>query len=442
MAFVFKVHREEKVDPKPVTLEERPSLVRAKQQYAAAHGMAPADVTEKMLSDSEDGIEGWACKGLDCKARGPMGNAMYRSFKKNPAASEAYKWLFEDLKKKFRQSWAMERSFDFIQQKRIKTVTCKTRREEMGSWKSALQLEAHFGGVGIPEAKRQADNYMKKCKDYGVTWLMRLTVSNLIFKEAFVSFNEWTEAENFLLIEKLVSMSHEEAWSDMAELCDSSATFQLESYRCRAMRKYACYHGKSVEKVTLEEVQNSPQGLQAWAEMSVAVPGISTEGGAPSPAPSSSPGTTSVGGTPPPVTPAKRRRGGGGDDGEPTRKKTKKEPTSLQKAESAAKEVLTHLAWSSQVMDRCTQQADSFPSQWTWSKPFLEQFGELQVKFKKELSQTQEREDLTNFLDNMKLSVLNKAGLRSLKKEYGDRYEAYLVMLVDRCQAIASQPLV
>ena len=236
-------------------------------------------------------------------------------------------------------------------------------------------------------------------------------------------------------------MSHEESWSDVAELCDSSATFQLESYRCKAMRKYACYHGKQLESVTLEEVVSSPQGLQAWADMQVAVPGISGGDGQNPVTPAVSGGSRTTE-TPPPVTPKPRGKRGVDGDGEPSRKKTKKEPSTLQKAESSAKQVLTHLAWSSQVMDRCTQQADSFPSQWTWSKPFLEQFGQLQVKFKKELSQTEDREDLTNFLDSLKLSVLNKAGIRALKKEYGDRYEAYLVMLVDRCQAIAAQPLV
>ena len=235
-----------------------------------------------------------------------------------------------------------------------------------------------------------------------------------------------------------MSMSHEESWSDVAEMCDSSATFQLESYRWKAMRKYACYHNKPLESVTLEEVSNPPQGLQVWAEMDVVVPGVSSENtGGTTPAVSGA--GTGTGGSELHTPTPKRGRGGGGQDGEaPSRKKTKKEPTSLQAAETSAKEVLTHLVWSSQVMDRASQQADSFPSQWTWSKPFLEQFAQLQVQF---MTPTPEREDLTGFLDNLKLSVLNKSGLRSLKKDYGDRYEALLVMLVDRCRAIAAQSL-
>ena len=166
--FAFSL-KEEKPDPK--IGEEKPSVLRAKQKYAEAHGVVPADVTEKMLADSEEGVEGWACKGLDSKARGPIGNAMYRSFKKNPAANETYKWLYEDLKKKFRQSWAVERSFDFITQKRIRTVSCRTKREEIGTWKSELQLQVHFGGADQPEAQRQASCYIARCREYHATWL-------------------------------------------------------------------------------------------------------------------------------------------------------------------------------------------------------------------------------------------------------------------------------
>ena len=144
----------------------RPSLERAKVQYAAFHHMDVDKVTEKMLSQSPEGVEGWACYGQDSKARGPMGNAMYRQIKKYPQAAEAYKWLFDDLRKKFRQTWAMNRNFDFISRKRSHTISTMTKQEEIGSWKSELQLQAHFGGVDQPEAQRQAANYIASCKKY------------------------------------------------------------------------------------------------------------------------------------------------------------------------------------------------------------------------------------------------------------------------------------
>ena len=37
---------------------------------------------------------------------------------------------------------------------------------EIGSWKSELQLQVHFGGADQPEAVRQATNYIGNCKLY------------------------------------------------------------------------------------------------------------------------------------------------------------------------------------------------------------------------------------------------------------------------------------
>ena len=36
--------------------------------------------------------------------------------------------------------------------------------------------------------------------------------------------NTWTDAENFLLVEKLVQKSEEEAWREVAEKCDGSSS--------------------------------------------------------------------------------------------------------------------------------------------------------------------------------------------------------------------------
>ena len=124
-------------------------------------------VTDKMMEETDEGVEGWACKGLNCAAHGPLGNALYRSLRKNPKMTESYKWLFDDLKKKFRQSWAMTRNFDFVATKRVHMVVAtSTKQEEVGSWKNTLQLEGHFGGVGIPEAMRQTENYIRNCLQY------------------------------------------------------------------------------------------------------------------------------------------------------------------------------------------------------------------------------------------------------------------------------------
>lgn len=141
-------------------------MERAKAQYALEHNMNPEQVTEKMLADSDEGVEGYACRGLDLKARSPLGNQMYRQFQKSPAAKECYKWLTDDVKLKFRQSWAMERSFDFVLEKRIRSVGISTKHREEGSWKNELQLQQYYGGIGNKEAERQASNYIRNCEKW------------------------------------------------------------------------------------------------------------------------------------------------------------------------------------------------------------------------------------------------------------------------------------
>ena len=51
-------------------------------------------------------------------------------------------------------------------------------------------------------------------------------------------------------------------------------------------------------------------------------------------------------------------------------------------------------------------------------------------------------EDLTEFLDTLKLAVLDKNGLKKMKKDLKDRYEANLALVVDRSKATTAQMLV
>jgi hypothetical protein len=162
--------------------DKKPSVARAKYYYAKVNGISEiSQVTGEMLINTDRGVEGWACYGIDSKARGPMGNQMYRQIKKNPKANEAYRWLFDDLKKKFRQTWSMTRTFDFIRTKRVHTISTKTKQTEIGQFKNQLQLEAHFGGVGHPEAKRQADNYVMNCRRFKARFSSNLFTSERHF---------------------------------------------------------------------------------------------------------------------------------------------------------------------------------------------------------------------------------------------------------------------
>ena len=264
-------------------------------------------------------------------------------------------------------------------------------------------------------------------------------------QDAFVQFNEWTQAENFLLVEKLTSRSEIEAWKDIAELCDDSPTFESASFRCKAVRKFAAFHGRDVESVTVEEVEKSPQGLRAWGEMNVVVPGMKESN-----PDAGSTGPTGSGDNPPGAEGdsnlkgkkgKKNKKQVNGDESEPKAKRTKKEMSKEQQAEKTAKEILSHVQWSAQIMEKAAGAGDELPSEWRWVKPFLEEYNGLLGRFKAAMVSDEGGENISDFVDELKLSTINRS-TRSLKKDYGDKYLQYLTIFGDRCQAVAAQSLV
>ncbi|CAJ1386233.1 unnamed protein product, partial [Effrenium voratum] len=418
------------VPPAPgAAAAEKPTRERAFQLYASEHGMAVEDVTETMLENTDLGVDGWACKGLDVNARGPIGAAVYRAFIKHPDMRECYKWLFDDLKRKFRTSWAMQRNFDFVCHKRIHEKRESTKHSEIGSFKSELQLQAHLGGVAVPEAVRQAACYIKNCEKW---------------PDVFVRWNSWTEAHNYLLVERLITSTSEEAWKDVVAMHDSSGTFETESYKCKAIRKYAAFHRKAPEACSIDDVVKSPHGLKGWAEMQIAVPGV--EEGLAVPAAS----TPSPPGAPPLGDPAavdgqergeKAKRGSRRANAKGSAKpKAKKELSQEKEAENTAKDIICKVQKSQQIMEKILQLGDDLPSEWRWAKSFLVDYKELTQSFKDVLT-PKDGDSLIDFVNELKLTLISPQAMKGFKKQYGDRYAPLLLLFNDRSQNIASQIL-
>ena len=246
--------------------------------------------------------------------------------------------------------------------------------------------------------------------------------------------NTWTDAENFLLVEKLVQKSEEEAWREVAEKCDGSGTFESEGFKCKAVRKYAAYHNVAVESVDVETVANSPQGLEGWAEMNVVVPGIDD----------SKPATPCTGHPTEPDAQQPTAKGKAKSKAKAKSKPAKaakREPTALQTLENKSKEILTHLQWSSQVMEKMAGSGDAIPSEWRWAKTFMEDYNSTMNRFKDSLKPDDGGDDLSAFVDELKLHVIGKTGIKALKKTYGDRYDTMLTLFTDRCFSTGAQYL-
>ena len=258
-------------------------------------------------------------------------------------------------------------------------------------------------------------------------------------QETFTRYNAWTEADNFLLVEKLVSQTSEEAWREVAESVDNSATYALESYRAKACRKYAVVHGISYEAVDMEKVEKSSHGIQGWADMNVVVPGIN-EGARHSANP-----VMPIEGAPqdeldPPGPKAKAKgkakakpnskRGGG---------KAKKEGPDTKDLEKEARESLMKAQRSQSLMENVCGTGADIPSEYAWTKSFLEEYAGLAKNFKDAL-QPDDGEDLLAFVNELKLAALSPAAMKTIKKTWGDKYHNMLTLFNDRCGRICFQP--
>ena len=264
-------------------------------------------------------------------------------------------------------------------------------------------------------------------------------------QETFTRYNTWTEADNFLLVEKLVSQTSEEAWREVAESVDNSATYELESFRAKARRKYAVVHGISYEAVDMEKVEKSLHGVQGWADMNVVVPGIN-EGTRESANPIMRP--SPIEGAPEEETdlPGPKAKAKGKAKGKPNSKrssgggkKAKKEGPDTKDLEKEARESLMKAQRSQSLMENVCGSGADIPSEYTWTKSFLEEYASLAKNFKYAL-QPDDGEDLLPFVNELKLAALSPAAMKTIKKTWGDKYHNMLTLFNDRCGRICSQP--
>ena len=138
------------------------SMLAARKAYAEHHGLLLENVTPDMVNADAAGAVYWATKNLNLSARGPTAQAMGRAFKHHPEIKEMYQTLLDSEKVRFRQAWAASRSWDFVNFERSTVSSYRRCKEELGVFKTQLQIEVILGG-DVPEARRQTLNYINMC---------------------------------------------------------------------------------------------------------------------------------------------------------------------------------------------------------------------------------------------------------------------------------------
>lgn len=247
-----------------------------------------------------------------------------------------------------------------------------------------------------------------------------------------------------------MTKGEEESWKEMAIMVDSSATFETEAMKCQAVRKYAAYYKMPVEEVKTEAVVNDSWGVRGWCEMNITVPGINDKDGKENQKVEVQPAAKKASAKKKKQAPAPEQGESVGDANgpqpaqpkpkDPKPKKAKKELTELQKNETTSKAMLAQLQRSQQIMSKVSGHGDQIPSEWKWALPFLQEYEALLTAFTESLA-PKDGDDIKDFVDEMKLSTLDKTKTKQFKNTYKDRYGTLLALFVDRSSSLAAQKL-
>ena len=206
-----------------------PSMERALVAFASDKNLSGAELAAVDVENSGEGIAYWACKGLNMKAASPLGQTFTRALKHMDAAvKETYLALNDSLKERFRSKYLMDRKWDFVHERKIRTVEhCKVDKK-IGEYMNFINLANSYGGYQFEEAREEAQVYADFARHYG---------------PPMVTFDPVTKKENFLRIKKLVETTNKESWQAITESAVTENLWESLAAECRAKRSFAAHHG-------------------------------------------------------------------------------------------------------------------------------------------------------------------------------------------------------
>jgi hypothetical protein len=242
-----------------------PSELRAVQKYGESNNLAISDVTLGMVMDSNEGILHWATVGYDFGTRTPEGQCFKRALNQSSDALAMYQTLTDDLKMEFRQWWSVKRTWEFTKQRKIISTTHKKSTSELGEYRTRSQIAMELGAglytAGTLESQevfQQADRYMSAAREIG---------------GAFVTTNSWLGCEQVLFIKKLTETTTTKEWHQIAESSSTVNIWEEKAKESRARRALAASKGLHVDKVSLEDVLQTPEGVEGWERAVMTLPG-------------------------------------------------------------------------------------------------------------------------------------------------------------------------
>ncbi|CAE7223622.1 unnamed protein product, partial [Symbiodinium sp. KB8] len=410
------------------------SMMEARTNYAEHHGLPIEQVSEEMVKGHEKGQVYWSTLKTNLTARGAAGQALNRALKHRPDVRELYNVLLDSEKVAFRAAWSCTREFEFVTTRRTTTNSFRRRKEDLGVFKTQLQLEQVLGGSDKTEAVLQAKNYVSMC--------LRPDLKAFCYM-----YNDWLKADTFLWVESLVATSSETAWVNEVTVEHENpiaGSWTEKAEFCKAARVYAVEQKIQVKDVTTAMLEKTALGIRGYAKLYESTPAAFPQPGGdgsagkqtspekpPAPAAATAKAkakgkakASKAAGEPTVVidaatagmTAPEELDGANPGDDQPASKKPKKSggnPTG--KKEREVKDFLAPEAESDNMMSKIAASMGADPSAWTWAKDFVQQYRTLRAEI---LAMYADIE----FFSQAKVAALSTKETAKLKKMYGLEY--------------------
>ena len=90
-------------------------------------------------------------------------------------------------------------------------------------------------------------------------------------QDHFVRRNSWTGTGYVLYVEQLYKTSTGKEWAEVKKQIKDNNPWSAMAEENRAKRNYALANNVKEAKVTIEEIEQHPLGIQGWAQMQVQV---------------------------------------------------------------------------------------------------------------------------------------------------------------------------
>jgi hypothetical protein len=173
----------------------------------------------------QDGMIYWAHKGLDNRAASPLGQQFTRAAKHIPKhMKDMYLVLFDDQKEQFRSAYNYNHNWDFVTEKRIKSVGyCKTNKQ-IGEYMNVVQLGNSYGGHEFAECRDDAELYIGWCENFGTPMVATDPVNGKPI---------------YFRIKQLFEVSNTESWKKVTENSVTENVWESLAAECRAKRSFA-----------------------------------------------------------------------------------------------------------------------------------------------------------------------------------------------------------